>query len=105
MGGGMNRPGPYDRAGRFGMGGGGGGMGMGGVGMGMGYGMGRGGRNVKGKFNNTVEWLITQLNQDITVKSELHCLMITLKAQHHCLLIRLSNRNFAEHHFYDYTVK
>jgi hypothetical protein len=44
---------------------------MGGVGMGMGYGMGRGGRNVKGKFNNTVEWLITQLNQDITVKSEL----------------------------------
>jgi hypothetical protein len=30
-------------------------MGMGGVGMGMGYGMGRGGRNVKGKFNNTVE--------------------------------------------------
>lgn len=56
MGGGMNRPGPYDRAGRFGMGGGGGGgMGMGGGGMGMGYGMGRGGRNVKGKFNNTVE--------------------------------------------------
>lgn len=50
MGGGMNRPGPYDRAGRFGMGGGGGGGG-GGMGMGggsMGYGMGRGGRNVKG---------------------------------------------------------
>lgn len=88
MGGGMNRPGPYDRTGRFGMGGGGGGgMGMGGGGMGMGYGMGRGGRNVKGKFNNTVEWLITQLNQDITVKSELQCLMITFKAQYHCLLI------------------
>ena len=74
MGGGMNRPGPYDRAGRFGMGGGGGGgMGMGGGGMGMGYGMGRGGRNVKGKFNSTVEWLITHLirtslsNQSFTV--------------------------------------
>ena len=54
MGGGMNRPGPYDRAGRFGMGGGGGGggMGMGGGGMGMGYGMGRGGRNVKGFFED-----------------------------------------------------
>ena len=50
-GGGMQRPGPYDRNNRFGMGGGAGNMGMGGnPGMGMsGYGMGRGGRNVKGK--------------------------------------------------------
>ena len=52
--GGMNRPGPYDRSSRFGMGGGsgmgmGGGGGMGGMGMG-GYGMGRGGRNLKGKM-------------------------------------------------------
>ncbi|VDI25667.1 heterogeneous nuclear ribonucleoprotein F/H [Mytilus galloprovincialis] len=46
-GGGMNRPSPYDRAGRFGMGSG---MGMGGGGGSMGYGMGRGGRNVKGFF-------------------------------------------------------
>ncbi|XP_062604222.1 heterogeneous nuclear ribonucleoprotein H3-like [Saccostrea cucullata] len=54
-GGGMQRPGPYDRNNRFGMGGGGGGnMGMGGSpGMGMsGYGMGRGGRNVKGFFED-----------------------------------------------------
>ena len=50
-GGGMQRPGPYDRNNRFGMGGGAGNMAMGGnPGMGMsGYGMGRGGRNVKGK--------------------------------------------------------
>lgn len=52
-GGGMQRPGPYDRNNRFGMGAGGASsnMGMGGnPGMGMtGYGMGRGSRNVKGK--------------------------------------------------------
>nr|XP_022316905.1 heterogeneous nuclear ribonucleoprotein F-like isoform X1 [Crassostrea virginica] len=53
-GGGMQRPGPYDRNNRFGMGGGAGNMGMGGnPGMGMsGYGMGRGGRNVKGFFED-----------------------------------------------------
>lgn len=51
--GGMQRPSPYDRNNRgFGMGGGMG-MGGGGGGMGMGgYGMGRGGRNVKGFFDD-----------------------------------------------------
>lgn len=60
-GGGMQRPGPYDRNNRFGMGGGGGGggggnMGMGGnQGMGMsGYGMGRGSRNVKGEHSSVM---------------------------------------------------
>ncbi|KAK3090545.1 hypothetical protein FSP39_012589 [Pinctada imbricata] len=54
--GGMNRPGPYDRSSRLGMGGGmgmGGGGGGGGMGGGMGgYGMGRGGRNLKGFFDD-----------------------------------------------------